>query len=289
MMTGESEADILPDGDVEMEGEKTYQRQLRLFTNASVEKGMELVKIGEILSGLRRRETFLDIGAGGGDLTIPLAGSFRKTTVVEPNSRQIAHLRGQRPEFECIRSSFAQADLGDRRFDFILCSHVLYYIHPGMWLPTVAKMHDHLAPGGRLVLVIQSPIGQVAEFFNAFASYDVPVLDLWKHLGEMYGEDNLAVRYFLSDIRTTTLDDMVDIGLFLLCDHRFRLRREEIAGYFRQRHGIPGGYRLVQDEILLSIAKSGEPGHGLVGSEDGRAPAACPGRDGPEPGDAAAR
>jgi len=257
MMPEESGKERPPDPDVEMREEKEYRRQLHHFVTSSTEKGIELIKIGEILSGLRHRRTFLDIGAGGGDLTIPLSGSFRKTTVVEPNARQVAFLRTQRPEFECIHESWEKVALADRRFDFILCSHVLYYISPGKWLPTVAKMHAHLEPGGRLVLVIQSPIGQVAEFFNAFTRYDVPILDVWKSLGEAYGEENLDVRYFLNDIRTKTLEGMVDIGLFLLCDPSLRRRRPEIADYFQQRHRIPGGYRLVQDEILLSVSKSG--------------------------------
>ncbi len=259
MMPPDPENEESASPDVEMEQERTYQRQLRLFASSSSEKGLELIKIGEILGGLRRRHSFLDIGAGGGDLTIPLAGSFRKTTVVEPNSRQIAFLRRQRPEFECIHDNWERVDLGERRFDFILCSHVLYYIDREKWLPTVVKMHAHLEPAGRLVLVVQSPIGQVAEFFNAFTRYDAPVLPLWKELGERYGPDALDVRYFLNDIRTKTLEDMVDIGLFLLCDRRFGQRRQEIAAYFENRHRVPGGYRLVQDEILLSVTKGASP------------------------------
>jgi len=244
-----------PESGAEMDEERTYRRQLRLFVASCAEKGAELVRIGEVLGGLRRRRAFLDIGAGGGDLTIPLSASFAATTVVEPNAAQVAFLRGQRPEFECIHASFEDVDLDGRRFDLILCSHVLYYIPPGRWLHTVAKMYDHLAPGGRLVLVVQSPVGQVAEFFNTFTTYDAPILDLWDRLADLYGEENLDVRYFLNDIRTTSLDDMVDIGLFLLCDRRFRRQRREIAAYLESRHKVPGGYRLVQDEILLCVTK----------------------------------
>lgn len=256
-MTDGSGTERAPEAGALMDDEATYRRQLRLFVSRCAEKGVELVRIGEIMAGLRRRQAFLDIGAGGGDLTIPVAASFARTTVVEPNARQIAGLSALRPEFEYLRASFEDVDLGDRRFDLILCSHVLYYVPRDRWIETVAKMHDHLEPGGRLVLVIQSPLGQVADFFNAFTHYDAPVLELWKRLGRLHGDENLEVRYFLNDIRARSLDEMVDIGLFLLCDRRFRERRPEIADYFAARHQVPGGYRLVQDVILLSVAKPG--------------------------------
>jgi hypothetical protein len=56
---------------VEMEEDREYQRQLDLFVHSSTEKSIELIKVGEIISELSSRRSFLDIGAGGGDLTIP--------------------------------------------------------------------------------------------------------------------------------------------------------------------------------------------------------------------------
>ncbi|HNY73860.1 MAG TPA: hypothetical protein PKL55_10000, partial [Syntrophales bacterium] len=75
---------------VEMEEDGEYQRQLALFSQSSTEKGIELVRIGETIARLARRRSFLDIGAGGGHLTIPISTSFDATTVVEPNARQAA-------------------------------------------------------------------------------------------------------------------------------------------------------------------------------------------------------
>jgi len=93
---------------VEMEEDGEYRRQLALFSQSSTEKGIELVRIGEIIARLDRRGSFLDIGAGGGHLTIPVSTSFDATTVVEPNAKQAAYLRrrclGQRcPRFGALR------------------------------------------------------------------------------------------------------------------------------------------------------------------------------------------
>ncbi|RCV62688.1 hypothetical protein C5S53_17435 [Methanophagales archaeon] len=67
----------LRDISVEEGDDAEYQRQLALFTRSSTEKGIELEKLGEIIAGLPHRRYFLDIGAGGGDLTIPISQSFK--------------------------------------------------------------------------------------------------------------------------------------------------------------------------------------------------------------------
>lgn len=240
---------------IEMEEEKEYQRQLALFVRSSTEKGIELVKLGEILSDVRGRDCFLDIGAGGGDLTIPVSQSFKQTTVVEPNEQQARFLKRRCPDFTVLNDHWERVDLEGRMFDFILCSHVLYYIKRGMWQKTIAKMHDCLAPGGSIAVVLQSPIGQVADFFNHFATYEVDVMGLWRDLIQRYGDASVDIRYFINEIWTEDLEDMADIGLFLLLDPKFRKRRAEIRDYFAARHKVDHGYRIDQDEILLAIKK----------------------------------
>lgn len=240
-----------------MEEEAEYRRQLDLFTRSSTEKQIELVKLGEVLAGITNRDAFLDIGAGGGYLTIPLSQSFEKTVIVEPNGKQGDFLRRRCPEFTVHHDTWGNIDLGGTFFDFILCSHVLYYIDSDAWLPALEKMYGRLAPGGRIAVVLQSPIGEVAAFFNQFTRYDVDILGLWRDLYMRYGDDAVGVRYFLNEIWTESLEDMVDIGLFLLIDRRFRACRDEIRLYIEANQRVPGGFRMMQDEILLSLRKPG--------------------------------
>ncbi len=96
----------------------------------------------------------------------------------------------------------------------------------------------------------------MANFFNWFTHYDVNILKLWQDLIRRYGDDAIEVRYFLNEIRTESLDDMVTIGLFLLIDRRFREYKDKIQQYFESHHKRADGYRMIQDEILLVIKKS---------------------------------
>ena len=249
------ETDTIENRTVEIEEDAEYKRQLALFVRCSTEKGIELSKLGEVIAGIRRRRNFMDIGAGGGDLTIPLSQSFRETTVVEPNKKQADFLRRRCPKFNIIESSWEEADLGSNRYDFILCSHVLYYIDSGNWLATLEKIYMHLEEDGILAIVLQSPVGETANFFNQFTDYDVNVMGLWKDIEKRYGEKAIEARYFINEIWTETLEDMVDIGLFLLLDRSFRERKEEIANYFKANHRAKEGYLFTQDVILLTIKK----------------------------------
>ena len=70
-----------------------------------------------------------------------------------------------------------------------------------------------------------------------------------------YGDDAIEVRYFINEIWTDSLDDMVTIGLFLLIDRRFREYEGKIRQYFKSHHKRADGYRLMQDEILLVVKK----------------------------------
>lgn len=240
---------------VEMEEEAEYKRQLRLFAMSSTEKGIELLKIGEIIAGLKKRGKFLDIGAGGGDIAIPVSQSFDETTIVEPNEKQASMLKRRCPHFRIYNDCWENIDLGSGRYDFILCSHVLYYIEEDKWLATIEKMYNHLEDDGCIAVVLQSPMGEVARFFNQFTRYDVNILELWQQLIKRYGENTIGVRYFINEIWTENLDDMVTIGLFLLLDRKFRNYEDKIREYFENHHKVDRGYRLLQDEILLAIKK----------------------------------
>jgi hypothetical protein len=97
------------------------------------------------------------------------------------------------------------------------------------------------------------PLERLRIFFNTFTRYDLPVLDLARDLIDWYGDEAVMLQYFQNEIFSESLDDMVQIGLFLLLDRRFSDRAGEIAAYFRRHQDESGGYYIKQDEILLII------------------------------------
>jgi SAM-dependent methyltransferase len=241
--------------DPAVDEDRAYQRQLELFSRCSQEKSIELVLVGEVISQLKSTTSFLDIGAGTGTLTAIISTFFNDTTVIEPNGSQADHFRQRYPRFHIYEEKWETADLSPKLFDFIFCSHVLYYIPTEKWLGVVKKMYDHLDEHGRIAIILQSPAGGVARFFREFSGYDVPVIELWRDLTGIYGHQALEVRYFVNEIFAETLKDMVSIGLFLLIDREFESLADRIARYFEENHKVAGGYSLRQDEIMIVIKK----------------------------------
>jgi SAM-dependent methyltransferase len=244
-----------PSGELLLEENGAYQRQLDLFSRCSLEKSIELVLAGEVISQLQSTANFLDIGAGTGNLTSIIATFFNDTTVVEPNKKQAEQFKRRYAQFHVYQERWETADLGSKLFDFILCSHVLYYIPEKLWMEAIRKMYAHLKEKGRIAIVLQSPAGDVARFYREFSGYDVPVIELWRDLTGIYGHQALEVRYFVNEIFAETLEDMISIGLFLLIDRRFESQAGQVARYFEEKHKVAGGYRLHQDEILIIIKK----------------------------------
>jgi hypothetical protein len=83
-----------------------FQHQLDLFTACSTEKGIELVVLGELIARLPCRRGFLDIGARGGALIIPVPQLFESTTVLEPNPLMAGKFRRRYLEFRVFESGW---------------------------------------------------------------------------------------------------------------------------------------------------------------------------------------
>lgn len=242
-------------GLVEMEADDEYQQQLALFVRSSDDKAKALAQLEPLVARLSRRERFLDVGAGGGDLTGPLSRLFAQTTVVEPNRLQAERLSAAYPQCRVWNCRFEDLDVGPEAFDLVLCSHVLYYVRETGWLALVQKMHDLLNPGGKAVIILQSPAGEMGRFFRHFTGRDVPVVPLWDDLVARFGSEAVDARYVRVEIRARTLEEMTSLGLFLLLDRRFRQRAGQIRAYFADHHRANPGYLLHQGQILLVVTR----------------------------------
>src|SRR5204863_4527497 len=97
---------------VEMEADDEYRRQLDLFVRSCDEKARLLARLERLVARLPRRDSFLDVGAGAGDLTVPLSRHFDRTTAVEPNRLQAARLSEAHPRVRVRHAAVEDLDLG---------------------------------------------------------------------------------------------------------------------------------------------------------------------------------
>jgi SAM-dependent methyltransferase len=107
------------------------------------------------LARLPSPEVFVDAGAGNGQTTAWLGGRFGRVVAIEPNPSLCHDLRQTCPAAEVLPVKILDAHL-PATADFVLCSHVLYYLPRDEWQTSLAHMASWLKPTGALVVVLQN-------------------------------------------------------------------------------------------------------------------------------------
>jgi SAM-dependent methyltransferase len=232
-----------------------YRKMFALFVSSTDQKRRQIEQIRAILKTLKTKKDFLDVGAGSGEITCVISEEFTRTSVVEPNTEQVTYLSERYPDFRIFPDDIRELNLGDEQFDFILCSHVLYYIPEAEWMPVAESLTRHLRPGGRFLIVLQSPSGGVSELFRKFGVPIAPSIELWNRLTRRFGVEAVRAYYGTCEIRTETLEQMTAIGIFLMSARNIRPRRSALSRYLECTHRVPEGYRIGQEYLTFEIEK----------------------------------
>ena len=105
------------------------------------------------LSGARHGAAILEIGAGTGKLTVPLAERGFAITAVEPGER-MADLLARRvrrwPRIRIVRSTFEDTPIEPSSFDLVVAATSFHWLDPDRRYDLAA---DALRPGGALGLI----------------------------------------------------------------------------------------------------------------------------------------
>jgi SAM-dependent methyltransferase len=133
-----------------------YQRAFEAFLSHTDQKKNARARLAAELDRLPRRRTLIDAGAGNGELTAWAAPRFERVVAVEPNPGLAAELRVACPRAEVLAVTILEAG-PQPTADFVLCSHVFYYIPDDAWAAHLHRLMDWLAPGGVLAIALQNP------------------------------------------------------------------------------------------------------------------------------------
>jgi SAM-dependent methyltransferase len=111
-----------------------------------------------VVPGLSNPNALLDVGAGPGLITEPLATYFEEVTIIEPDPvyclNALEKLLSQSKLVTAFNGTWDDVFLGSRLYDLIVCSHVLYFVEAPKWGHFIEKMISYLAPGGRLAVIL---------------------------------------------------------------------------------------------------------------------------------------
>ena len=115
----------------------------------------------KILVKISPKAEFLEIGPGPGYATEKIAKNFSRTTVVEPIKayQEIHKKRG----YKTFGENFQNVNLHNHQYNFVLCSHVLYYIKRDQWGSFLKKIYNSIEPGGKALIILLAPKGGWAD------------------------------------------------------------------------------------------------------------------------------
>jgi SAM-dependent methyltransferase len=183
-----------------------YTKAFRAFLDHTSEKK-------DLLATLKRRieaagvSSLLDIGAGNGDLAIPLSKLVNVYLAIEPKPDFAAKLKAS--GITVINSAFPCEVEG--MFDAVLASHVVPW-EEGESIAFFREAWKHLNPGGRFIMITYDE--EVSEWGELLQASGLPIstvgqghLEGYKRLLGSWGM--LEVEPITTHVETESLDDML--------------------------------------------------------------------------------
>jgi SAM-dependent methyltransferase len=131
-----------------------------------------------VLPRLSKTEALLDVGAGPGLITEPLSTHFDHIGIVEPD--RVYCLEAVKKVLQpgklvtAYNGTWEVGRFGEQQFDLIVCAHVLYFVDPENWDDFIQKMVPHIAPGGRLAIVLVARGDDASELIRLRLGMDEP-------------------------------------------------------------------------------------------------------------------
>ncbi|GAA2734853.1 class I SAM-dependent methyltransferase [Streptomyces nogalater] len=235
-----------------------YRVALDTFLAGSDEKGITHAYLRQVVDRLPARRLLLDVGAAQGTTTRYLAPYFERTVCIEPSEPMRRELARTCPQAEVVAQPVGEARL-DVQADLALLSHVLYYIPRTRWAETTARIMEWVAPGGVLLVLLQSPDNACMRMVHHFTGRHFDVRELVGELAALrpglVGHTELDVvpaRY-----RGRNLEETVMVADFLLSvPDAPSATREAVEAYVRRHFDNDDGtYTFRHDQHVLRIER----------------------------------
>ena len=186
-----------------------------LFRSATNEIKVISKEISKIIQKKLIR-SFLDIGAGSGELTNILVKNLKiqKAIAIDKNrlfNKKISNIRF----FQRDWLSFAP----HRKYDFILSSHSTAYLAEKNIAKTIKKMYKFLNPGGKAVIIVYDDQGSWPIFKKLFYPKRQKMSTLDRIKSIIKNKYTFDEKSFLTKIYANNLEHMLQIGRFLAEKH----------------------------------------------------------------------
>lgn len=192
-----------------------YRRAFETFLGHTDQKDRAMEWLRREVDSLADCSVLIDAGAGNGTLTARLAPLFRAAIAIEPNPSLVKKLRTACPAATVIPAPITAASPTSTG-NFILCSHVFYYIPEAEWGSTLVRMMGWLAHGGILAVTIQNPRSDGMRMLDHFLGVRFDLGEVRRAAEEAGPDFQTHLETVPARVRALDLGTACEIAEFLL-------------------------------------------------------------------------
>jgi SAM-dependent methyltransferase len=217
-----------------------YKNDFKFFIAHTDEKAVFYNEIKDEIHS-HNVESLLDIGAGNGMLSIPLAKEVREYVAVETNPKFVKKL--SEAGLDVVEGKFP---LGiEKKFDMVLSSHSINY-SPEVYEPFLNSSVELLQEGGLFLLIIfkgeEDPwtrlLDQLGE--NKVEKYN----NIFDHIiGLLEKSGTVSVRKVFTHVTTDTVSEMIEALSFVYSDGKDEDKKKFLANSDKLINIIEEDYR----------------------------------------------
>jgi len=234
---------------------ETYKRAFQIFLDHTDQKQNAKRFLQKLIDGLSTRTVFIDAGAGNGEVTRAFAGAFRHTIAVEPNPHLLTQLKQAIPQAEAIGVPILEAN-PKAQGDFVLCSHVLYYIPAEEWIAHLDRLVSWMSPRGVTVVVVQNHNTDCMAMLDHFFGRRFDLHQLAQAFREKHGDRyDVVVTLDPAHVESTDFASAYAIAEFILNTLPITRppARQDVEDYLTKHYLTDGTYRLSVHQDFLQI------------------------------------
>lgn len=240
-----------------LEDEKEYLDALNVFMAAGFERE-HLIEIIErmITPRLRNCQNMLDIGVGNGKLSKLLGEHCKFFTGIDNKQESLNSLPNKMGSstinnVEKIKGTVLDMELPNKKFDFIIVSHMLYYIDSDERIKLIDKLYNLLSPKGS-ILIIYNDSGDreaLAEHFNGKRhSFHQTVEHIYKTYKDKYFYQSPEI------LKANNFDTFKHVMGVVLNDDGTTASETEARQYADSHLKCDVGYCLGMDQNVIIIS-----------------------------------
>jgi hypothetical protein len=194
-------------------------------------------------------------------ITFPLSTHFDHIGIVEPDPvyclEAVKKVLAPGKLVTAYNGAWESAQLGDQRYDLIVCAHVLYFVPPESWDGFIQKMIPYLAPGGRVAFVLVAKGDDTSELIRRSLGIEEPGPYPFSAAAiEALQAGNYAfeVLPFEAGITAETAEELLEVmALFPIMQYDTSSTKEQRLALIHEHFAADGNFRMpyTVDVILV--------------------------------------